>query len=96
MDDTGFNYGGDIFKSSSTRNNGTQNVDYGNYTGQGLKSTLSYQQIRIGYLMNPAWRLMFEIGYTRRQIDIKNGSSEIMNMVHLGFKTALYNQYLDF
>lgn len=85
------NYGGDIFKSNQTRVSG-----YGNFIGQGVPSDLSFQQVKVAYLVNPAWRLMFEFGYTSRQRFTSGEGAELSGMFNVGLKTALYNQYLDF
>jgi len=89
-------FGGDIFLSNTLRES-----DYGNVTGQGFSTKRQYHQIKVAYLINPDWRLMFEIGYTYRKISYTDEASafelnEYSNMFHIGFKTALYNQYLDF
>lgn len=84
------NYGENIFVSN------TQRQEYGNYTTQGNKSNLSYQQVKISYLINPQWKLMMEIGLTNRQRSFDRGTSQENRMIHIGLKTALYNQYLDF
>ena len=91
LDDGASNFGGDIYKSNQTRESG-----YGNFIGQGLSSDLSYQEVKAAYLINPAWRLMAEIGYSSRQRFTESKGAELNGMLNIGLKTALYNQYLDF
>ncbi|MEQ8324746.1 MAG: hypothetical protein RH916_08715 [Vicingaceae bacterium] len=91
LDPLGKNFGGDIFKSNTTRESG-----FGNFTGQGLTSRLSYQQFKASYLVNPASRLMFEIGITNRQRITQENQSEFNQFIQVGFKTAIFNQYMDF
>lgn len=89
-DYTNTNFGGDIFQSNTTRT-----MDYGNRTGQGQQADRWYFQAKTGYLLNPAWKLFFEIGYTyRREQQIAFYPSET-NLIHIGIRTLLYNRYLD-
>ena len=91
LDEVNTNYGGDIYKFNTTRQSG-----YGNYTGQGLKSHLSYQELKVSYLINPFWNLLIEAGMVNRQRITQDRQSEFGQYFHLGIKTALYNQYKDF
>jgi hypothetical protein len=90
------NYGGNIFKSNSTRNQ-----DYDNVTTQGNLARITYAQLKLSYLAVPDWRLMFEAGYSMRSIShsgqwVEGRINSTNYMFFFGIKTALFNQYLDF
>ncbi len=88
----GENYGADIFKSDLDIP-GWPEV-YGNYIGQGLKTTIKSTDLRGGYLINPSINLNIE-----GQIFIRNFENTNQNipttMFMLALKTDLFNAYYD-
>ncbi len=84
------NFGKDIYKSYDTRVD-----DYGIYNGQGLNTTVIYNDITISYLINPAYNLNIAIGYTNRTS--RNEEQTILtSYFHIGLRTSLGNFYYDF
>ena len=89
-DPPGMNYGKDIYQSYTTRVQ-----DYDNYVGQGIETTLIYNNINLSYLINPAYNLNFSIGYTNRQL-ITDANTQSTSYFYLGLRTSLRNLYYDF
>ena len=89
-DPPGMNYGKDIYLSYNTRVQ-----DYDNHVGQGISTTLVYNNINISYLINPAYNLNLSVGYTNRQLtsDTDNQSTSYF---YVGLRTSLRNIYYDF
>ncbi|MEO5572631.1 MAG: hypothetical protein ABIT08_17290 [Bacteroidia bacterium] len=84
------NYGQNIFSSYLTHPD-----EYGNYTGQGLKTKQLYTDFKIGYLVNPKTNLVIECGATNRVAKNENGSHRT-TFLYFGIKTSLINRYHDF
>jgi hypothetical protein len=89
-DPPGMNYGKDIYLSYNTRVQ-----DYDNYVGQGIKTTLIYNNISASYLINPAYNLNFTIGYINRNLSTDT-DTHTTNYFYLGLRTSLRNLYYDF
>ena len=89
-DPPGMNYGKDIYLSYNTRVQ-----EYDNHIGQGIETTLIYNDINISYLINPAYNLNFCIGYTNRQL-ITDANTHTTNYFYVGLRTSLRNLYYDF
>ena len=87
------NYGADIFKSDYTIPGFPDS--YGNYIGQGLRTTIRSTDLRGGFLINPSINLNIE-----GQIFLRNFSNENetikTTMFMLALKTDLFNTYFDF
>jgi hypothetical protein len=83
------NYGKDIFKSYIKRPG-----DYGNYTGQGLKTNLTYYDFKINYLINAKTNLCAEIGFNKRYLTNADQTSKT-DYVYVGIRTAISNAYFD-
>jgi hypothetical protein len=92
LDSADHNFGGNIFRSSSSFAL-DQNLESIQIT-QGVKTTIMYQDIHIGYLINPARNSNIVIGVINRS----DSSSKVMNMqyVYVGWRTSLANFYYDF
>ena len=89
-DPNGKNYGKDIFKSYETRDS-----EYGNHIGQGIKTTVFYNNINISYLINPAYNLNFSLGFTYRYL--KNDlRKEKTSYIYFALRTSLNNLYYNF
>lgn len=86
------NYGADIFKSDYDIPGWPDS--YGNYIGQGLKTTIRSTDLRGGFLLNPSINLNIE-----GQIFIRTFSNEFetipTTMFMLALKTDLFNAYYD-
>lgn len=84
------NFGKDIYKSYETRVD-----DYGVHVGQGLKTTVLYNDITVSYLINPSYNLNIAIGYTNRAY--RNDNETILtSWFHIGLRTSVSNFYYDF
>jgi hypothetical protein len=68
---------------------------YNNFTGQGLKNTLVYQNVELSYLMNPKTNMNIVIGFTKRKVLTEN-SNNLQSFYYIGFRTSLSNSYFDF
>jgi hypothetical protein len=92
LDSADHNFGGNIFRSSSSFAL-DQNLESIQMT-QGVKTTIMYQDIHIGYLINPARNSNIVIGVINRS----DSSIKTMNMqyVYIGWRTSLANFYYDF
>jgi hypothetical protein len=89
-DPPGMNYGKDIYKDYNTRVS-----DYGNYIGQGIKTNLIYNEVKVSYLVNPAYNLNITLGYVNRQT-ITDAGTDMTNYIYFGLRTSLRNLYYDF
>lgn len=85
------NVGQNIFLSYVTRTS-----DYGNYTTQGIKTTLLQSQLKFTYFIIPNMNMRFELGYTQRSE--KNALHYALQnpFVFIGFKTSFWNSYKDY
>lgn len=90
IDYDGLNYGKNIYNSYDNRVS-----DYGVELGQGLNTTVIYNDITVSWLVNPAYNLNIAIGYTNRSY--KNDRDNIpTSFVHFGLRTSLNRFYYDF
>ncbi len=84
------NYGKDIYKSYDNRVS-----DYDVKVGQGLNTTVVYNDITVSWLVNPAYNLNIALGYTNRSF--KNERDNIItSFFHIGLRTSLNRHYYDF
>lgn len=88
-----YNYGGNIFKSDNffPVNQSIGVIE----TTQGLKTTIMYQDIHIGYLVNPSTNFNIVLGLTNRIEQTEKGTSKTQ-FVYFGIRTSLANFYYDF
>jgi hypothetical protein len=85
------NVGQNIFLSYVTRT-----ADYGNYTTQGVKTTLLQSQLKYTWYIVPAMNMRLELGYIQRsEKNTKNYKLE-NPYIYIGFKTSFWNVYRDF
>lgn len=92
-DSSSYNYGGNIFRSSGSFQV-NQNLD--NITiGQGLKTTVMYEDVHIGYLINPATNFNIVIGVSNR-MERTAKTTNNTQFVYFGIRTSLANFYYDF
>lgn len=85
------NVGQNIFLSYSTRGQ-----EFGNYTGQGVKTTLIQNQFRIAWHLFPALGAKLEGGYVLRTEKNENGYKLVAPYLYVSFKTALFSDSRDF
>ena len=90
QDIDGKNYGNDLFLPYTT-----QVQHFGNFVGQGLRTTLTYHDLRLVYIVNPRYNMNIELGISQRQESTATYNDK-SNYIYLGFRTALTNKYYDF
>ena len=84
------NYGKNIYESYNTRVN-----EYNNYIGQGLKTKVIYNDITASFLINPAYNLNIDFGYTSRSS--RNDEQTVLtSFFHFGLRTSVGRYYYDF
>jgi hypothetical protein len=86
----GKNYGKNIYKSYDTRVS-----DYGNIIGQGLETTVLYNDFSASYLVNPAYNLNLVLGYTNRNY-VNDRENMKTSYIYFALRTSLSNFYYDF
>ncbi len=89
-DSGGKNMGSNIFQPYITHQN-----EYGNYTGQGIKTNLRYMQLKCSYYLLPSSDLLAEAGIALRQ-ESNSFSSTSSTFFFIGIKTGFMNRYADF
>jgi len=85
------NVGQNIFLSYNTRPS-----EYGHFTTQGIKTTVTQTQIKVTYLLVPKLNMRFELGYIQRSQKNSIGYELQNPYVFFGFKTSFWNTYNDF
>lgn len=88
------NLGSDIFLSNSTRFQ-----EFNNTFLQGDLATTTYIDAKVGYIINPNYNLVFELGFTNRNHTVENRPNadfENNRIIRFGLKTDLYRYYYDF
>lgn len=88
-------WGQDIFKSDFDAQRPGHELSFGNFNGQGLNTTLSYQDIRISYLLNPAYNLNIAAGVSLRT-EKSSIATNKSTLIYFGIRTSLQNLYYDF
>ncbi len=80
------NIGQNIFMSYVTRNS-----EYGNYTTQGIKTTILQSNFKFTYYIIPDMNLRLELGYTQRSE--KNSTGYILQnpFFYVGIKSSFWN-----
>ncbi len=86
------NFGGNVFKSDTFVSTpvGRQIT-----TTQGIATTILYQDVHVGYLINRATNLNIVIGLSNRT-EKAEGKTMHTQFVYVGFRTTLSNLYYDF
>jgi hypothetical protein len=87
------NFGGNVFRPSGTFPI-SQKLDNVHTLG-GLKTTITYQDIQFGYLVNPVTNLNLYIGFTNRFETTYKGTVGTQ-LIYFGLRTSLTNSYFDF
>ncbi len=85
------NVGQNIFLSYNTRS-----ADYGNHTGQGIRTTLAQSQLKFTWFLVPELNLRLELSYIQRSE--RNSQKYLLQNPYfsLGLKTSFWNSYRDF
>jgi hypothetical protein len=93
VDSSSYNYGGNIFKSDNVFPNSQflENI----HQTQGVKTTIMYQDIHIGYLVNPSTNFNIVVGVSNR-IEKTEKLTSNTQFVYFGIRTSLANFYYDF
>ena len=89
----GINLGSDILISSNSRFQ-----EFNNSILQGDLATNVFIDAKLGYIINPNYNLVFEIGITNRNYEVENRPELNINTNHIyaGLKTDLFQYYYDF
>ncbi len=89
-DGVGVNFGKNIFRSYED-----YPKEYNNFVGQGIKTSVIYNDLRISYLINPKTNLNICIGITDR-FERTDFSKNHSTYFYVGIRTSLHNFYYDF
>lgn len=89
-DSAGTNFGNNIFLSYSTRPD-----DYGHYTTQGYKTTLSTMGLRAAYILDTRMNLKGELGFALRTLQTRSSTIQTP-FLFFGLKMDLCNLYNDY
>lgn len=92
-DSVGINYGNDTQLSDQTAFLGADS--YGNKLGQGVKTSLTYQNLELTYVVNRASNLHVIFGLTHRVSKTEVAKDQNL-YVFFGIRTILRNLYYDF
>jgi len=92
-DSTGRSYGQNIFNPDNTAYLG--NNPNAPLMLQGVKTTLDIYDLKLGYLINPAYNLNFVCGMIKRDYRNSTGISKT-DYIYVGIQTSLTNIYYDF
>lgn len=96
LDSNNSNWGNDVYRSYTTREQ-----DLGNNIGQGVSGNLLIAKVRAAYLLNPNSGLKAEVGYQYRNLtsDVATASpqrSGEYGWFFIGLRTSFLNRYYDF
>ncbi len=89
-DDASHVYGKNIYKSYNLRNS-----NFGNKTGQGVKTYLTNVETSFNYILVPKWNMNLQAGY--KLYSLRNNQTSILNnYIFIGLSTLLYNNETDY
>lgn len=92
-DSLNYNFGGNVFKSDNTFPSNQQLEDI--QTTQGLKTTIIYQDIHIGYLVNPSTNFNIVVGLSNRT-EITKATNKQTQFVYFGIRNIACKFLLRF
>ncbi len=92
-DTTGLSFGSDVYIPDTDALYGVDS--YGNKMGQGLKTSLTYQNLEVAYVVNRASNLHIVLGLNHRLEKSKKNTEENL-YIFFGIRTILRNLYYDF
>lgn len=84
------NYGSDIFQSYTSIPN-----LYGNFIGQGIKNNLYFADVKAAYVLNPAYNLRLEVGYSQRYHKQEEAKTSNVGIFSVGLRSSFRNFYGD-
>lgn len=90
LDSAGINYGKNIFNNPQTAPK-----EYGNFTGQGIYTTLNQVDGSVAFLVNPSTNANIYLETTYRT-EKNSGMDNSYLQISFGFRTSLRNLYYDF
>jgi hypothetical protein len=90
-DSSGKNMGQNIYRSYYSE----RPRDFGNYTTQGIKTTVMIAQVRLSYLLVKSINLRIEASYFNR-MQMAMSKKWDTQLFSIGLKTNFINQYLDY
>jgi|WetSurSiteA1Bulk_404760.scaffolds.fasta_scaffold00362_12 hypothetical protein len=90
LDSAGISYGKNIFRNWNDHPN-----EYGNYTGQGLYTTMNQLDLIVSFLVNPSTNMNLFAGVTFRR-ELNTEMDNRYTYFSFGFRTSLRNLYYDF
>ncbi len=85
------NVGQNIFLSYNTRTS-----EYGNYTTQGVKTTLVQSHLKYSWYIIPNINMRIELGYIQRSEKNEKGYALENPYIYFGIKSNFWNIYRDF
>lgn len=92
-DSAGYNMGADLFASNDAAFYGPNSTV--NEHLQGIKTTITHQDFRIGYIINPVTNMNIVAGISMREL-ANAGMKRETAYYYLGFRTSMHNFYYDF
>jgi hypothetical protein len=90
LDSAALDFGKNIYKSYNSRI-----ADYGNYTGQGLKTSFKYLESSITYLLNPKNNLRIELRRISR-VETNAVKEDRTSCFSIGLRSSFLNTYHDY
>ena len=94
-DTTGSHWGKDIFKSDYDASRPGHEFSSGNTLAQGVRTTLWYKMITLGYIINPVTNMVIEAGVQQRT-ETSFLAKTNNTYIFVAFRTKLFNHYYDF
>jgi len=95
LDSNNSNWGVDINETYDTREQ-----DYGNELLQGVRTTTTFADFAVGYIINPRSNFHIELGYRYRslrpEVEVGYLQATTDSFVYIGFKTNFVNWYYDY
>ncbi|MEI7594238.1 MAG: hypothetical protein WCK02_00710 [Bacteroidota bacterium] len=94
-DTSGTHWGKDISNSDFAAQRPDAQISTGNHLAQGVRTTLWFKTLTIGFIINPITNMVIEAGVQQR--DEYSIISSNKNMyIFVAFRTKLFNHYYDF
>ena len=90
FDTAGLNFGQNVLLTYLDRVS-----EYGNRTGQGLKTRILWADVTISWMINPLYRMQVFANSSLRRLQ-QPGKSENTLLIQAGLRTRLFNRYYDF
>lgn len=95
LDDDDSNWGADINETYDTREQ-----EFGNELLQGVRTTTTFADFSVGYIINPRSNFHVELGYRYRglrpEVEVGDLTSTTDSFIYFGFKTNFVNWYFDY